>query len=122
MNGIRWIPSQDTCSEIRRKVHRSRLDRGILSGAGGPVASLPNELVLVAEFLDEEFGAPTATGYRDFVVAESLPDVKSWDYPGQWVTPFLDELADHFSRDMRGFLFSKSGSFTVAIHRCTLPE
>ncbi len=117
MDHIRWVPNQDTCSEIRRKVHKSRLERGILSGAEGPVASPSGELQIVCEFLREEFGELTSSGYVSSVVAENLPDVKSWDYPGEWVTPFYSELADHFVRDGRGFLFSTSGSFTLAIHK-----
>jgi hypothetical protein len=122
MHSIRWVPSQDTCSEIRRKVHRSRLDRGILSGAGGPVVALGSEFEIVAEFLLEEFGALTATGYRESVDPEHLPDVKSWLYPGEWITPFFAELTDHFVRDMRGFLFSSSGSFTLTLYKNSLGE
>ncbi len=122
MDNIRWVPNQDTCSEIRGKVHKSRLERGILSGAGGPVTSFEGELEIVAEFLREEFGELTSTGYRAAVVHENLPDVKSWDYPGEWVTPFYPELADRFVRDGRGYLFSTSGSFTLAIHRIFLAQ
>lgn len=116
------MPSQDTCSEIRRKVHRSRLDRGILSGAGGPVVALDRELELVADFLLQEFGELTVAGYRASIDVEALPDVKSWDYPGRWTTPLFEELAGHFVRGPRGFLFSTSGSFTLTLHKYSLSE
>lgn len=122
MERIRWVPNQDTCTEIRRKVHRSRLDRGILSGHDGPVVSIEVELDIITEFLLEEFGDLTANTFRKWVVSESLPDVNSWDYPGEWVTPYIHELSDHFVRDGRNFLFSTSGSFTMAIHKYLLTE
>lgn len=122
MDGILWVPNQDTCSEIRRKVHRSRIDRGILSGAGGKVVSVTSEYEIVAEFLLDEFGDLTANAYRAGVTPDAMPDVMSWAYPGEWTTPYYEDLADYFVRNMRGFLFSKSGSFTMAVHKCTLSE
>ena len=119
MDGIRWVPSQDTGSELRRKVHRSRRDRGILSGAGGPVIALDRELEIIAEFLLEEFGALTATGYREAVSPEDLPELTSWHYPGEWVTPLFDDLTGHLVRDGRGFLFSNSGAYTIRLLQCS---
>lgn len=122
MDGVQWVPSQDTCSEIRREVYRSRIDRGILSGTGGRLVSLTSELGIVTEFLAEEFGELTANAYRLGVTPDGLPDVMNWAYPGAWTTVYFDELEEVFAHNLRGFLFSRSGSFTLAVHKITLWE
>ena len=84
--------------------------------------ALDSEHELVAEFLLQEFGELTAGGYRSSTDVRSLPDVKSWDYPGSWTTRLFEELVGHFAGGPRGFLFSTSGLFTLTLDKCSLNE
>lgn len=84
--------------------------------------ALDSEFNLVADFLLQEFGELTVAGYRSSIEVGNLPDVKSWDYPGQWVTPLFEELTGHFVRGSRGYLFSTSGLFTLTLDKCSLSE
>jgi hypothetical protein len=114
---IHWTLAQDACTEIRRQVYRQRVDRGISSGPLLPPEILTTEHTMVVEFLQDEFGDVVAQGHREFVAPETLPDVRSWQYPGPWATPFFENLAENFGEREQAYMFSNSGSFTIAMRK-----
>jgi hypothetical protein len=114
---IHWTLAQDACTEIRRQVYRQRVDLGVASGASLAPEILTAEHTMVVEFLQDEFGGVVAQGHREFVAPETLPDVRSWQYPGPWATPFFEDLADNFGEREQAYVFSNSGSFTIAIRK-----
>lgn len=114
---IHWTLAQDACSEIRRQVYKQRVERGVVAGSFAPSEVLVAEHTMVVDFLQDEFGEVVASGHREFVVPETLPDVRSWQYPGDWATPFFEDLAENFGERDHGFVFSNSGSFTIAVRK-----
>jgi hypothetical protein len=114
---IHWTLAQDACTEIRRQIYRQRVDRGLASEPSLPPEIVAAEHTMVVEFLQDEFGEVVAQGHREFVAPETLPDVRSWQYPGPWATPFFEDLAGNFGEREQAYIFSNSGSFTIAVRK-----
>lgn len=114
---IHWTLAQDACTEIRRQIYRQRVDRGLATEASLPQEIVAAEHTMVVDFLQDEFGEVVAQGHREFVVPEALPDVRSWHYPGPWSTPFFEDLSGNFGEREQAYIFSNSGSFTIAVRK-----
>lgn len=118
---VRWTLSQDACAELRRRVHQQRIDRGDAGTIVRPDL-LGAEHAVIVEFLREEFGDWVAEGHEDCVAPDRLPDVRSWQYPGEWTTPELGQLSQSFGESAQAFLFSNSGSYNIVVEKLLLVE
>lgn len=117
MDRVQWGLNAEASHEIRRQVHRQRIDRKITAESHSLIEIQAIEHTIILNFLREEFGDLVAVAHEQNVDHTTLPDVRSWSYPGDWISPYVEELAPVFGDRPVGYVFSNSGVFTIALSR-----
>jgi hypothetical protein len=117
MDHVRWGLNSEASHEVRRQVHRQRIDRRITAESHTLSEIQTIEHTIIVNFLQDEFGELVASTHQKYVDCTTLPDVRSWSYPGEWTSPFIEDLAEVFGDRPVGHLFSNSGLFTIALSR-----
>lgn len=94
-----------------------RSEHGLLARWLGGSRPLGAEQGVIVEFLREESGDWVAHGHRDCGAPDRLPDVRSWQYPGEWTTPVFEQLTEAFGERHQALLFSNSGSYNIGVEK-----
>jgi len=109
--------SADGLSEIRRKVYGSRKDTSVLVGTTSTSDMTSHDMRVITAFLAEDFEALVLTLFNERVQPDPWPEINSWDYPGPWLNAITEEISSMLEDRDSGFLFSKSGLYTLKIAR-----
>jgi hypothetical protein len=117
MDRLQCLPSQDLLSELRRRVHNSRKDTSLPLIGDAPEELIAHDCRVMAALLAEDFEALIVELFESRTQVDPWPDIRSWDFPGEWISPITPSAQELLETDDFAFAYSKSGDYTIKICR-----
>jgi hypothetical protein len=117
---IQCLPSLDLLSELRRRVHNSRKDTSLPLIGDATADLIAHDCRIITAVLAEDFEAFVVELFELRMQVEPWPDIRSWDFPGDWISPLTPAAQELLEEDEFVHAYSKSGNYTIKICRKTL--
>ena len=120
MSHLQCLPSHDLLSEIRRRVHNSRKDLSLPIHGDATEDLIEHDCRIITALLVEDFEALIVELFEVRMQVAPWPDIRSWDFPGDWISPLTPRAQELLEADDFAYAYSKSGDYTIKICRKTI--
>jgi hypothetical protein len=120
MSQLQCLPSHDLLSEIRRRVHNSRKDTSLPLFGDATADLIAHDCRIITAVLAEDFEAFVVELFEKRMQVAPWPDIRSWDFPGDWISPLTPAAHELLEEDDFVHAYSKSGNYTIKICRKTI--